>query len=144
MTTAPVRPGPSTSSGGPASSLPTLEQLLILVARAERKGGLDPAEGARLRAGIQYLAARQTADPSADVAHIDELRRKYNNARKTAWKLKRKVVQSAGPGVEGPESDAARAALRRVAELAQRWTHIPAKRQAGVSVLAAIRNGDAA
>lgn len=151
MTVAPQWVGPSSSSGGPIPSsgpqeLPTLEQLLILVARAERKGGLDYAEGHRLRAGLMHFAdqhAGRTTESSREV----ELRRKYNNARKAVWKLKRDAGASRTSGspaaAPGWVDEQARDALSRVVELATRWTHIPAKRQAGVSVLSTIRNIDA-
>ncbi len=143
MTTAPVRPGP-TNANGP--DLPTVDQLLNLVARAERKGALDYTEGNRLRSGILHLANQHACD-RRQVVEDGELRRKYDNARKNAWRLKRKVagVKPAGSPAAGPGVDEeSREALRRVVEMATRWTHIPAKRQAGASVLAAIRNDDAA
>lgn len=145
MTTAPVRPGPTTTSGGPVQ--PTVEQLLILVARAERKGALDHAEGNRLRAGILHLAGQHFCDPG-QTAKDAALRRKYDNARKNAWRWKQNATRArtadASPSVTEPVDDRSRDALRRVVELATRWTHIPAKRQAGASVLAAIRNDDSA
>lgn len=119
---------------------PTLDQLLILVARAERKGGLDYVEGSRMREGLRHLAARATEvldEPSvAEDPAFTELRRKYDNARKDVWRWKRRAAQGGGADEE------ARDALRRVTELAKRWAHIPAKRQAGRSVLAAISNRD--
>lgn len=115
---------------------PSVEQLLILVARAERKGGLNDIEGNRLREGIRYLATKRTQEAreaeALENALVTELRRKYNNARKEAWSWKQRAAESGG----GEAQDA----VRRVSELARRWMNIPAKRQAAVSVLAAIRN----
>jgi hypothetical protein len=142
--------GPS-SPGGPTPShpqtLPTLEQLLILVARAERKGGLDYVEGDRLRAGLLHFAGQHSCRVTEAPRDL-ELLRKYNNARKHAWSLKKKSsvgqpARAATAPADSGSDDEARDALRRVVELAQRWTHIPAKRQAGVSVLSTIRNVDA-
>lgn len=146
MTTAPARPSPTTPHGdGPdPSGPPTLEQLLILIARAERKGGLDYAEGARLRAGLRHLAGQHSGDVKQDTS-VEELRRKYRLAYKRAWNWKQRAVAATGDG-NGSSSagdEDARDALRRVVELATRWTHIPGKRQAGASVLATIRNVDA-
>lgn len=118
---------------GNLAAPPTLEQLFILIARAERKGGLDLAEGNRLREGIYYLASNQQG--AADAA-VKELRRKYENARKDAGRWKQRAVEGGSGDWESRE------ALRRVVELAKRWTHIPAKRQAGASVLAVIENRD--
>jgi hypothetical protein len=142
--TAPVQVGPSPQGGGPVPSkqknLPTLEQLLILVARAERKGGLDYIEGRRLRDGIL-----QFAESRSDETDEAELRRKYLNARQRAWKWKRRATTQ-GVGPVGPADlqhaqpvdVRAEDSVRRVTELATRWMHIPAKRQAGLSVLAAL------
>ena len=116
---------------------PSVEQLLILVARAERKGALNDIEGNRLREGIRYLATKRVQEDRAIAAlentMVVELRRKYSNARKEAWRWKQKASESDGSGE-------AQDALRRVVELARRWKNIPAKRQAGASVLAAITN----
>lgn len=137
-----MRPGPA-NAGGP--DLPTVDQLLNLVARAERKGALDYTEGNRLRSGILHLAGQHACDTRQAVRN-GELRRKYDNARKNAWRLKRQAsgAKSGGSSVVAshPSDEQSRDALRRVVELATRWTHVPAKRQAGVSVLAAIRNDD--
>jgi hypothetical protein len=142
--TAPVQVGPSPHGGGPVPSRhqnpPTLEQLLILVARAERKGGLDYIEGRRLRDGILQLAKVRS-----DEVDDTELRRKYMNARHLAWKWKRRATaQGAGPvgpadvRTAQPVDARAEDSVHRVTELATRWIHIPAKRQAGLSVLAAL------
>lgn len=137
---APVRVGPSPSGGGPvpALDLPTLEQLLILVARAERKGGLDHAEGSRLRQGLCYLAEQNHGGVVQDPAVV-ALRRKYETVRKKAWIWKRRAEAASG---NSHPDEAAREAVQRVVALATRWTHIPAKRQAGASVLAAVSNRD--
>jgi DNA-binding CsgD family transcriptional regulator len=115
---------------------PSVDQLLILVARAERKGALSDIEGNRLREGIRYLATKRVQEDRAaaalENALVMDLRRKYDNARKEAWSWKQRAGESG--------SGEARDALRRVSELAKRWKNIPAKRQAGVSVLAAIAN----
>ncbi|WP_333745792.1 hypothetical protein [Streptomyces sp. IBSBF 2950] len=122
----------------PADTPPTVAQLLNLVDRAERKGGLSRAEGARLRIGLRYLADEPLS--------IADLRRRNGNLRAALgyWKQRAK---SPGPTptpapAAAPVDEAARDALRRVTALAQRWIHIPAKRQAGASVLAAITNRD--
>jgi hypothetical protein len=139
----------------PTTTLPTFDQLSNLVDRAVRKGGLTAAEGERLRAGLRGLTARPHA--SLDLA---ELRRR--NANLTAslgyWKRKAAGVDTTTPAPAAPvlEEPAptpaappapvdqdARDAVRRVTALAQRWLHIPAKRQAATSVLAAITNKDA-
>jgi hypothetical protein len=119
---------------------PTLDQLFILIARAERKGGLNAAEGERLRAGLHRFAGHR-ADESLEII---DLRRKHGNLRKTALNWKRKALAAeTGADTRRPAiDDHARDALRRVTALAQRWTHIPAKRQAGAAVLAAITNQD--
>lgn len=115
---------------------PSVDQMLILVARAERKGALSDVEGNRLREGIRHLATQRVQEDREAAARentlVIELRKKYNNARKDAWRWKQEAA--AGGGGE------ARDALRRVSELARRWENIPAKRQAGASVLAAITN----
>ncbi|WP_416520084.1 response regulator transcription factor [Streptomyces achromogenes] len=115
---------------------PSVEQLMILVARAERKGALSDTEGNRLREGIRYLATKRIQEDRAaaerESALVAELQRKYSNARKEAWRWKRQAMERGG----GEAQDA----VRRVAELARRWKSIPAKRQAGASVLAAIAN----
>ncbi|MFF8910590.1 response regulator transcription factor [Streptomyces olivaceoviridis] len=115
---------------------PSVEQLMILVARAERKGALSDIEGNRLREGIRYLATKRSQEDreaaEAENILVAELRRKYSNARKEAWRWKQQAAESGG----GEAQDA----LRRVVELARRWKNIPAKRQAGVSVLAVIAN----
>nr|WP_237547018.1 LuxR C-terminal-related transcriptional regulator [Streptomyces sp. SID161] len=115
---------------------PSVEQLLILVARAERKGALNDIEGNRLREGIRYLATKRRQEDRETAAlentMVAELRRKYSNARKEAWRWKRQAAEAGG----GDAQDA----VRRVTELARRWKNIPAKRQAGASVLAAITN----
>ncbi|MGW0014730.1 hypothetical protein ACWDVX_33885 [Streptomyces tendae] len=120
--------------------------MLILIARAERKGGLDHTEGDRLRAGLQQLALSSTT--IADEARFEDLRRRYNTMRKRAWLWKRRAEAAGwvrgGTPEPGKGDGAARDALHRVTALATRWTHIPAKRQAGSSVLATIRNIDAA
>jgi hypothetical protein len=119
--------------------------MFILVARAERKGGLDYAEGTRLREGLRYLAANHVGEHVQD-ATVVQMRRKYDTARKRAWRWKGRAtggtVAVSGGVVHAAVDEDARDALRRVAELAARWTHIPAKRQAGASVLAAISNQD--
>ncbi|RPE39806.1 hypothetical protein EDD90_2824 [Streptomyces sp. Ag109_O5-1] len=127
---------------------PTTDQLLNLIARAERKGGLSADEGDRLRAGLLRLAHHQDDGPDEPIELVD-LRRKYSNLRKTAWRWKRKALAVAvdparpdAPPVPAPVDTEARDALRRVTALAHRWTYIPAKRQAGASVLAAITNRD--
>jgi hypothetical protein len=148
---APVQVGPSPSGGGPVPSkqknLPTLEQLLILVARAERKGGLDYIEGRRLRDGILQLSEVRSdeSEGRSDETDEAELRRKYLNARQRAWRWKRRATtQGVGPvGLADlqhaqPVDVRAEDSVRRVTELATRWIHIPAKRQAGLSVLAAL------
>ncbi|MDX3672765.1 hypothetical protein [Streptomyces europaeiscabiei] len=126
----------------PADTPPTVEQLFILVDRAERKGGLSRAEGARLRTGLRYLADEPLT--------IADLRRRNGNLRVALgyWK-QRAAAPGKTPGptptpapAAAPVDEAARDALRRVTALARRWTHIPAKRQAGASVLAAITNRD--
>ncbi|MBP5896364.1 hypothetical protein [Streptomyces scabiei] len=135
----------------PAPSTPSLDQLFNLVARAERKGGLNADEGTRLRTGLRHLAEQYPGDidatDPADDADIAELRRKYKNLRKTAWRWKRSATAlrtnaPTQPPPPAPVDEHARDALHRVTALAQRWTHIPAKRQAGASVLAAITNRD--
>ncbi|MEE1838160.1 hypothetical protein [Streptomyces sp. SP17KL33] len=127
----------------PADPPPTVEQLFNLVDRAERKGGLSRAEGARLRTGLRYLADEPLT--------IADLRRRNGNLRSALgyWKQRATApsANTSGPTptpapAAAPVDDAARDALRRVTALAQRWIHIPAKRQAGASVLAAITNRD--
>jgi hypothetical protein len=120
---------------------PTLDQLFILIARAERKGGLNNAEGERLRTGLRRLA-RQMPDQPEEPVELTELRRKYATLRKTAWNWKRRALAATDPTTPPPADQEARDALRRVTALAQRWTYIPAKRQAAASVLAAITNKD--
>lgn len=115
---------------------PSVEQLLILVARAERKGALSDIEGNRLREGIRYLATKCVQEDRAATALentlVIELRKKYSHARKEVLQWQQRAAESGG----GEAQDA----VRRVAELARRWMNIPAKRQAGVSVMAAITN----
>ncbi|MHB9861911.1 hypothetical protein [Streptomyces sp. YIM S03343] len=123
---------------------PTLAQLLNLVDRAERKGGLNVAEGTRLRVGLHALAEQH--GPVAGVVVIDSsdltrLRRKYNNLRKRVHASRRKD-HAVGTEPTPPPDAEAHAAVQRVTTLAQRWTHIPAKRAAAASVLAAITNKD--
>jgi hypothetical protein len=122
----------------PKTTEPTLDQLYNLIARAERKGGLNTAEGDRLRAGLQSLV---DDNDSAD------LRRKYANALRLASDWKRRAQANPGtqanPGAPtSPGDQDARDAVRRVTALAQRWLHIPAKRQAATSVFDAITNKD--
>jgi hypothetical protein len=137
---------------------PTLDQLLNLVDRAERKG-LNTAEGDRLRAGLRFLTEHYPGDigdvVSIDTMDLAQLRRKYKNARKLAWAWRRRALvlaktpatASAPPATAleaapaAPTSDD-RDALRRVTALAQRWMHIPAKRGAAVSIITAITNRD--
>lgn len=139
---APVIVGPVSSSGAPRP--PTLEQLLILVARAERKGGLDCNEGNRLREGLRCLAGEDTRVGAQD-GRVSAMHRRYESARKRAWVWKTRAL-AAGYGASssgsGEPDEEARAALMRVVDLATRWTHIPARRQAGVSVLAVLSNRD--
>ncbi|MEU5742009.1 hypothetical protein ABZ784_28960 [Streptomyces tendae] len=121
--------------------------MLILIARAERKGGLNHTEGDRLRAGLQQLAASNTVIADDQEARFEDLRRRYNTMRKRAWLWKRRAENAGWVRGGTPESvmdEGAHNALHRVTALATRWTHIPAKRQAGTSVLATIRNIDAA
>ncbi|MFJ6069108.1 hypothetical protein ACIQHU_39465 [Streptomyces tendae] len=123
--------------------------MLILIARAERKGGLDHSEGSRLRAGLQQLAALNSTTSEQEAsseASFETLRRRYDTARKRAWLWKRRAEDAGwvrGGASESVVDEGARDALHRVTALATRWTHIPAKRQAGASVLATIRNIDA-
>jgi hypothetical protein len=123
-----------------------VEQLLILIARAERKGGLDYAEGTRLREGVRYLAGRSSPGPGQDSGQdpaVVALRRKYDNARKAAWVWKRRATTALVPRpVPVGVDEEARDALARVVDLAKRWTYIPARRQAGIAVLKAISNSD--
>ena len=109
--------GRSSRPGG----APTVEQLLVLVARAERKGGLDYAEGARLREGLRTLTVALAESEALLGDACAALRR-------AALPL--------------PEKGAAKpfdvAGVRRVTELAKRWLHIPGKRAAGQQVLAAL------
>lgn len=139
---APVIVGPTSSSGDPKP--PTLEQLLILVARAERKGGLDCNEGNRLREGLCCLAGEDAGTGGQD-SRVSALHRRYESARKRAWVWKTRAL-AAGYGTSasspGEPDEEARAALMRVVDLATRWTHIPARRQAGASVLAVLSNHD--
>jgi hypothetical protein len=142
---------------------PTLEQLLNLIDRAERKG-LNAAEGDRLRVGLRFLAEDYPGDPgdvvSIDTVDLAELRRKYDNARKLAWRWRRRALvlaksptpEPAPPATPDPAPDVPAAppattddrdALRRVTALAQRWMHIPAKRAAAASILSTITNRDA-
>jgi hypothetical protein len=127
---------------------PTLDQLFNLVARAERKGGLNVAEGDRLREGLRRFASHRATEPTEPLELVD-LRRKYNNLRKTAWLWKRKALAVGvtpaspdAPPAPAPADTEARDALLRVTALAQRWTHIPAKRQAAASILTTITNKD--
>jgi hypothetical protein len=136
---APVKP-----SCSPDQLPPTLDQLLILVARAERKGGLNYVEGSRLREGLRYLAGQNPSSVTQD-AHTEAMSRRYETARKKAWLWKGRAL-AAGYGasvapVREPDEEA-RAALLRVVDLATRWTHIPARRQAGASVLSVVSNRD--
>lgn len=110
---------------------PTLDQLLNLVERAERKGGLTPAEGARLRAGLAGSSRRFGLVPD----DYDKLRRRNAalTTSVTAWKKK---AQTAAADTD------ARGTVHRVAALAQRWSHIPAKRQAAQALLSALTNQD--
>jgi len=144
--TAPVQVGRPARSVCQAA--PTLDQLLILVARAERKGGLDYVEGDRLRDGLRRLAeAAATPAPvpaSAEVRQeaaanseaMKELRRKYRRSQQRVSWWKRRARQASGLDEE------AREALVRVTELAKRWTHVPGRRQAGAAVLSVISNSD--
>ena len=142
--TAPVQVGRPARSAHQAP--PTLDQLLILVARAERKGGLDYVEGDRLRDGLRRLAEAATT-PAPDVIEVrketaayseamQELRRKYRRSQQMVSYWKKCVRQASGLDEE------ARDALVRVTELAKRWTHVPGKRQAGAAVLSVISNSD--
>jgi hypothetical protein len=139
---------------------PTYEQMLNLVDRAQRKG-LNASEGDRLRTGLRFLTEQYPGDPDAFVSietvDLAELHRKYDNARKLAWRWRRRaLVLEKAPAPEpapGPTTTALEAAppattddrdaLRRVTALAQRWMHIPAKRAAAASILSAITNRDA-
>jgi hypothetical protein len=129
--------------------------MYVLIARAERKGGLNSDEGQRLRAGLRFLTDNDPGledldDPViVDSSDLAELARRYRNMRHVAWKWKRRAralaTNTPAPQpkpTRTPADDEARAALHRVTALAQRWTHIPAKRQAGAAVLAAITNKD--
>lgn len=147
--TAPVQVGPSPSGGGPVpshlKSATTLEQMLVLVARAERKGGLDYMEGQRLRAGIQLLSDNASSSYSAVLDAQADLRRRYKNQRHRAWAWRRRATAAGAAPVSGgtvkPAATVDRHAadaLKRVTDMATRWTHISAKRQAGLAVLAAI------
>ncbi|NUS23374.1 MAG: hypothetical protein HOV92_04030, partial [Streptomyces sp.] len=113
---------------------------------AERKGGLDHAEGERLRQGLRQLSGRAPVLPpdTVDAADMAELRKKYDNLRKQVWRRDRRAA--ARPAPSGPDDAAekdARDALRRVTALAQRWSFIPAKRRAAAAILTTIRNEDA-
>ncbi|MDX3298615.1 hypothetical protein PV569_33680 [Streptomyces scabiei] len=125
----------------PADTPPSLEQLFILIDRAERKGGLNSAESARFRTGLRHLADEPLT--------IADLRRRNGNLRQTVgyWKHRATILRGNTPGsaptpapATAPVDEDARDALHRVIALAQRWTHIPTKRHAGASVLAAITN----
>jgi len=133
---------------------PTVDQLLNLVARAEQKA-LTPAEGDRLRAGLQILADQYPGDIDSavlvDGMDLAEIRRKYSNLQRTAWRWKHKAQTTTPRPTGGPSQPAtpvapaeqvAQDALRRVITLAQRWSHIPAKRTAAAAVLATIKNRD--
>jgi hypothetical protein len=145
----------------PRNTRPTYDQLCNLIERAERKGGLTAAECDRLRAGLR----RPTANPN-EAMDITELRRRNLNltASVTYWKRQAGRVDTTptpapaaetpappprpapppapAPGGDTPATTDDAAALRRVTALAQRWLHIPAKRPAATSVLAAITNKD--
>lgn len=137
---------------------PTVDQLLNLVARAEQKA-LTPAEGDRLRAGLQILADQYPGDIDGavlvDGMDLAEIRRKYSNLQRAAWRWKHKAqtttrptgapsqpTTSPPPAAQLSTEQAAQDALRRVITLAQRWSHIPAKRTAAAAVLATIKNRD--
>lgn len=132
--TAPVQVGRPVRSAHQAP--PTLDQLLILVARAERKGGLDYIEGDRLRDGLRRLAEAATTPAPAPSKALTEMRRKYHNSQRVVSYWKKCARQASGLDEE------ARDALVRVTELAKRWKHVPGKRQAGAAVLSVISNSD--
>jgi hypothetical protein len=142
---------------------PTFDQLHNLIERAERKGGLTAAEGERLRAGLR--GSTSTPGDSREPLEVADLRRRNLNltASVSYWKRKASgagtTTPAPAPAIETPAPTPApapapapvadtpaptddAAALRRVTALAQRWLHIPAKRQAATSVLAAITNKD--
>lgn len=133
---------------------PTPGQLLNLVDRAEHKGGLTPAEAARLRHGLHVLTHPYdtdtlligSSDPLlGDNSDLAELRLKYNNERKTAWRWRTRAqnaIRSSTTTTVAPADEEAHAALHRVTAIVQRWTHIPAKRAAAAVILDAIQNRD--
>lgn len=98
---------------------PTLEQLLILVARAER-GRLSAAEAARFRVGLRLLA-------EADV------RQRHSIA------VLRGRVRLLERGVD----EEARAAVERVRYLGRRWLRVRDRQEAGAAVLEAVAPFDA-
>ncbi|MFH8934141.1 hypothetical protein [Streptomyces griseosporeus] len=98
----------------PASTPPTLDQLLNLVARAERKGGLTFNEGTRLRAGLRHLSDQHpTGLPSEDdvttAARLAELRTKYVTTRQLLWKWKRRALDAEARTTSTPVDHEARA-----------------------------------
>lgn len=130
---------------------PTVEQLLNLADRAEHKGGLNPAEAARLRDGLRLLRGLRPADIEAELV---DMQRRYENQRRLKWRWKKRATTAgyAPTTDEADEADeltepvpdtvdtTAEDAIARVTALAQRWTHIPAKRAAAIAVLNALTN----
>lgn len=126
----------------PKITPPTFEQMSNLIERAERKGGLSNAEGERLRAGLRRRGAR-----SHESMEVTDLRQQNRLLTQSVsyWQRQAAGIDTAQPPAgttPAPADQAARDAISRVTALAQRWTHIPAKRQAATAVLNAITNKD--
>ncbi|MEU2426959.1 hypothetical protein ABZ619_39105 [Streptomyces sp. NPDC007851] len=143
-----------------SSPPPTLDQMLNLIERAERKAGLTTIEAQRLRDGLRQL--------TSTALEATELRqRNFNLSRSVeTWKGKAtaattaeaalvKLLPAPAPAAPAPPPSAPppepvdeppltddAAAIRRVTTLAQRWAYIPAKRAAAAAILAAIKNRD--
>jgi len=137
------------------TSTPTLEQLLNLADRAEYNGGLTHAEANRLRAGLRTYGLPIEA-------HVAELRRsnwdlgnrlgrvttahKSISARFAALRQNNRSLSNrlwrATTAHRTTVDAEAHAAVHRVTALAQRWSFIPAKRQAAAAILAALHNKD--
>jgi hypothetical protein len=124
---------------------PTLEQLLNLADRAEHKGGLTAPEAARLRTGLRYFDDHHprglpTPAELTAAAVVDGLLRRAKSARKLVWKWERALKDVTTRADTAGADTEARNAITRVTALAQRWSHIPAKRAAATAVLDAITN----